>query len=305
MRIYIDGKLVKEKPETEKGKDKGNKDTLFISGVESREQVLKEFDLHGGIKVKDVNICFESHKGFDYLYLLIPSEDLTDPREEQVEIYLTDKTLLLFREAKSSVVETWLKSLLAADDETACPEEVLINFLALLNSRHLAFLNEIEDKITDLEDALAKEEDKDYVGEISTLRKQLLGLRRYYESMLAIMEDLEENRNGLLSKDNLRLLHFQVQKLERFYRNSLNLRDYLTQVRESYQALLDIEANKVMKLFTVITAIFLPLTLLVGWYGMNLLMPETAFPYTYPIIILASVSIVVALIIYFKRNRWF
>ncbi len=305
MRIYIDGKMVKEKPETEKGKDKGNKDTLFISGAESREQVLKEFDLHSGIKVKDVNTCFESHKGFDYLYLLIPSEDLTDPRAEQVEIYLTNKALLLFREAKSSVVETWLKSLLAADDEIDCPEEVLINFLALLNSRYLAFLNEIEDKITDLEDALAKEEDKDYVGEISTLRKQLLGLRRYYESMLAIMEDLEENRNGLLSKDNLRLLHFQVQKLERFYRNSLNLRDYLTQVRESYQALLDIEANKVMKLFTVITAIFLPLTLLAGWYGMNLLMPETAFPYTYPIIILASISIVVVLIIYFKRNRWF
>ena len=76
-------------------------------------------------------------------------------------------------------------------------------------------------------------------------------------------------------------------------------------VREAYQALLDIESNKVMKLFTVITSIFLPLTLLVGWYGMNLSMPETASRYTYPVVIIVSIAIVVGAIVYFKRKRWF
>jgi magnesium transporter len=47
----------------------------------------------------------------------------------------------------------------------------------------------------------------------------------------------------------------------------LNLRDYVTQVREAYQAELDISLNNIMKIFTVITAFFSPLTLLVGWYA--------------------------------------
>ncbi len=305
MKIYVNGKMVKDKPEPDKDNSKEIGKTLYVSKSESREKALRKFGLHAGAKIKDVNSCFESHKDFDYLYLQIPSEDFRNLSSEQVEIYLTDKIILLFHQEKSPLVEAWLKSLLVADDNIACFVEVIINLLALINSRHLSLLNAIEDKITGLEDALTKEEEMDYVGEISNLRKQLLGLRRYYESMLALMEDLEENRNGLLSEDSLRLLHFQIQKLERSYRNSLNLRDYLTQVRESYQALLDIEANKVMKLFTVITSIFLPLTLLVGWYGMNIYMPETAFRYTYPLVILASLFIVVALVIYFKRNRWF
>ena len=65
----------------------------------------------------------------------------------------------------------------------------------------------------------------------------------------------------------------------------LNLRDYVTQVREAYQAQIDINLNKVMKIFTVITSIFLPLTLIVGWYGMNLKMPEYSWVYGYPFVI--------------------
>ena len=230
---------------------------------------------------------------------------MSDLKSEQIEIYLTHKTMLLFYEKCSFIVETWLEDFLSTDEKTDSLKENFLNLLNLLNTRHLVCMDKIEDKITDLEDALANEEDKDYVSEISVLRKQLLILRRYYESMLALMDDLEENRNGLFNEDELRLLHFQTQKAERLYHNTLNLRDYLTQVREAYQALLDIESNKVMKLFTVITSIFLPLTLLAGWYGMNLFMPEMAFRYTYLIVIFVSVIIVVGLIVYFKRNRWF
>ena len=59
----------------------------------------------------------------------------------------------------------------------------------------------------------------------------------------------------------------------------LNLRDYLSQVREAYQSQIDINLNNVMKIFTVITAIFLPLSLIAGWYGMNFNMPEYQSPY--------------------------
>ncbi len=300
MKIYIDGKLLESK-----AKDGQIEEVLCVAKTESRGQILTEFGFHDGLKIKHKNTCFESHKNFDYLYLSIPCENLMSTEHERIEIYLNDKTMLLFYEDNSLIVKALRERLLSENEETAGPKEALLEIINLLSVRHLLCLENIENEITELEDALAKEEDREYVGEISVLRKKLLILRRYYEAMLTLMEDLEENRNKLFNDEALRLLHFQTGKLDRLYHSTLNLRDYLTQVREAYQALLDIESNKVMKLFTVITSIFLPLTLLVGWYGMNLNMPETGLPYAYPVVIFASAAIVAGLVIYFKRNRWF
>ena len=108
----------------------------------------------------------------------------------------------------------------------------------------------------------------------------------------------------LISEESLR--HFVILdgRLDRLYENVRSLRDYLSQVREAYQAQIDIEQNSLMKTFTVITAIFLPLTLLVGWYGMNLRMPEFGWDYGYPFVIALSVAIIVLCILLFKKRKW-
>ena len=106
--------------------------------------------------------------------------------------------------------------------------------------------------------------------------------------------DLIHNRYRTLDKYIQYLLHFV-----------LELREFLTQVREAYQSQIDIEQNQIMKIFTVITAIFLPLTLIVGWYGMNFRIPELDWTYGYLYVI--GLSVVVCLITYqiIKRNHWF
>lgn len=76
-------------------------------------------------------------------------------------------------------------------------------------------------------------------------------------------------------------------------------------MREAYQSRLSIKQNELMKLFTVVTVIFLPLTLIVGWYGMNFkFMPELYSPLGYPAVIFVSAAIVVWLIWYFKKKKW-
>lgn len=80
--------------------------------------------------------------------------------------------------------------------------------------------------------------------------------------------------------------------------------EYLDQIRQSYEAQVDIEQNSLMKFFTVVTSIFLPLTLIAGWYGMNLMMPEFKWPYGYPFVIALSVAIVAFMIWLFRQNKW-
>ena len=60
-----------------------------------------------------------------------------------------------------------------------------------------------------------------------------------------------------------------------------------------------------MQLLTIVTTIFLPLSLIVGWYGMNFDMPELSWEYGYPVVIVLAVVIVAVLIHYFKRKKWF
>jgi magnesium transporter len=60
-----------------------------------------------------------------------------------------------------------------------------------------------------------------------------------------------------------------------------------------------------MKTFTVMTSIFLPLTLIVGWYGMNLKIPEYDWDYGYPFVIAISIVVAVITLIYFKKKKWF
>lgn len=76
--------------------------------------------------------------------------------------------------------------------------------------------------------------------------------------------------------------------------------------REACQAQIDLEQNRLMRAFTVITALFLPLSLIAGWYGMNFThMPELDWRYGYPAVIVLSALVCVILLVWFRRRRWF
>ena len=60
-----------------------------------------------------------------------------------------------------------------------------------------------------------------------------------------------------------------------------------------------------MTVLTVVTTIFMPLTLIVGWYGMNFrYMPELNYEWSYPVVIVLSILIVVISLIFFKKKKW-
>ena len=79
----------------------------------------------------------------------------------------------------------------------------------------------------------------------------------------------------------------------------------LEDIRAEYQAQVDIAQNRIMKLLTIVTTIFMPLSLIVGWYGMNFAyMPELGWRYGYPAVIAVSVLVVGGCVVYFRRKRY-
>ena len=84
------------------------------------------------------------------------------------------------------------------------------------------------------------------------------------------------------------------------------LHEYASQISSEYQSQVDIAQNRVMKVLTIVTAIFLPLSLIAGWYGMNFMeMPLLRWRWGYVTVAAVSALVVALLIWYFKRKKWF
>lgn len=188
--------------------------------------------------------------------------------------------------------------------EKETSERAFTEFFSRLLKDDTDYLNDIEDRITSTDDDILLNYKKSHLKDIIEFRKELLALKRYYEQFVIIFEDTAENENGLLSKDIVRRLDVLANRAHRFVSDIINMQDRVSQMREAYQAQIDIEQNQIMKVFTTVTVIFLPLTLLVGWYGMNFQMPEYRWNLSYPMIILASVLLGAGLYFYFRKKDW-
>lgn len=249
---------------------------------------------------------FESRRNFDFILLNIPdkSEDVEAP-PIHIAIYFNPQQLIFIHD-EHPVIAALQSALQGSNTSPPLPDDrVLYTFFNLLTGQDAATLEDMEEEIAKLEDEIALTTGQNYNEIISALRRRLLKYKRYYESLFDSLTDLEENQNGFFTKAQLRYVHIVTSRADRLLRSVLNLRDYVTQVREAYQAQIDISLNQTMKLFTVVTTIFLPLSLIVGWYGMNIAMPEYGWAHAYPMVIVLSALVVVGCLAYFKKKKWF
>ena len=184
-------------------------------------------------------------------------------------------------------------------------ERFLYDFLEKIIEGDLSLLEAYEHRLNAIEDAVLKSGMDDLPPELNDIRGDLLDLRVHYEQLIDLGQELEENENGFFDPDNLRYFRLFTERVMRLKDMVTSLRDYTIQLRDLIHTRLEARQNKIMTLLTVITSIFMPLSLIAGWYGMNFThMPELSWPGSYPVVILVSIAIVVVCLIWFKRKKW-
>ena len=102
----------------------------------------------------------------------------------------------------------------------------------------------------------------DALGKISLWRRELLRLKHYYEQLDTVFDEMKANDNGFLSEKMLAKAEILSARNDRYLDKIKSLQEIVAQLRETYQSELAIQQNNLMKVFTIITAIFLPLSLL-------------------------------------------
>ena len=184
-------------------------------------------------------------------------------------------------------------------------ERFLYDFLEQIVEDDLQVMERYEEELNRIEDEILTGQEKEEIGRINEIHNAIRRLLVHYEQVIDMTQELEENENGFFDEDNLRYIHLFMNLLTRRHDSATSLRDHTMQVRDLYHAQLEVRQNRIMTLLTVVTTIFMPLTLIAGWYGMNFrYMPELEWRLGYPVVIAVSIAIAIAWLVFFKRKKW-
>lgn len=184
-------------------------------------------------------------------------------------------------------------------------ERFLYDFLEQIVREDRVLLQNYDKKLDVMETEILEDNDGITFDQIYELRNAIRNLRVHYEQLLDFSQELEENENNFFINENLRYFRLYTSRIERLRDAAVAVSDHATQIPELYKTHLELRQNRIMTVLTVVTTIFLPLTLIAGWYGMNFLyMPELAFRWAYPVVIIISILIVIINITYFRKKKW-
>lgn len=235
--------------------------------------------------------------------LSIPFKDNTHTRRS-FGYYLDNKHLLFIDD--NGFALSCIKKI--ADSKKLASITVGTFFAAFLETvivNDMLNLENTESHITKLEISALSGTMENFNHKHIALRKEIMALSHYYSQLEDMGSELRENKNGLFNENEQSLFKLFIRRAARLRQETLMLQEYSMQVREVYQAQIDIHQNKIMRILTVVTTIFLPLTLVVGWYGMNFkYMPELNWKYGYVFVIAISVAIVWYSISICKKKRF-
>ena len=244
---------------------------------------------------------FESCESFELICMRLIHIEHYSRTDAPLYIFFKNNRLIFYA-VKTEEIESRLDKICGGN--IASLGEVLYHFLTEQINGDLKHLEGFEESFTRLEEAIFTDsQNKGYTKKFISIRKDLRRIKLYYEQFLSIMNDIEANDNGLFDHHSLKQFKILSSKIERLYAKVISLMDYVAEIRSAYQAEVDLSLNKTMKVLTVISVIVLPLSLIAGWYGMNFTMPEYNSPFGYPAVIVLSVLVLAASVIYFKKHK--
>lgn len=254
----------------------------------------------------DTSESFESFENFSVFAFDWYDIEKKSRINHKITVYLDREDLFFFCSDDESYENATVCYNWANEDNLIPNDLCLYRFFSQMLKDDMNILDKYELMITDVEDDILDGADKECLAKIIEYRRELLQLKRYYTQLVVAFSEFESNENGLLSGNCEHLFSILSGRADRLCTAASSLRDYVAQVREAYQSQIDIALNGLMKVFTVIAAIFLPLTLIVGWYGMNFKnMPELSWKWGYPVVIALSIAVAGILLVAFKKKKYF
>ncbi|MGZ4047814.1 MAG: magnesium/cobalt transporter CorA, partial [Bacteroidia bacterium] len=170
---------------------------------------------------------------------------------------------------------------------------------------YFSILEKIGDRIESLEEQLISDPTKETMQQLHYMKREMIFVRKAVWPMRELINNMERSETELIKPSTdiyLRDIHDHT---IRVIDTVETYRDLLSGMMDIYLSSVSNKMNEVMKVLTIITTIFVPVTFIAGVYGMNFdNMPELHTSWAYGAVWVVMIVIIISLIIYFKRRKW-
>ncbi len=226
---------------------------------------------------------------------------------QQVGLWVSERYLIsLHRGISVSVNELWEQ--FGVDKSLNSPAVTALKILHFASGRYLEHILQFEDTLGDLEDALLTMQSESVMKELVGYRSRLRKLRRIFSYHQNMTEHLLAHGTEHLGKKGDHTHHLRrdlYDRCERLYSLCSMFYEICGDLVEGHISISSHQLNNTMKILTIITAIFVPLSFLAGLYGMNFdNMPELHARYGYFVVLSVMALLATGMLLLFKRVRW-
>lgn len=227
---------------------------------------------------------------------------------EHVSFLLGERFVITLGEAKGDVFDAirgWIHSE-GAHVRWNGADYLLYLLLDAIAEGYFDVLETLNEKIDELEERITADTSQEHLQTIRDIKKSLLHVNRCIWPLRDVA--------SLLGKESMRLIQPATEPyLRDVYNHIVQAIDSTETSRELLSSLTDLhisntsyKLNEIMKVLTIISTIFIPLTFIAGVYGMNFhFMPELSWPLGYGAVWLVMLIIAGCMVYYFKRRKWF
>ncbi len=275
---------------------------VAMTAAEFRER-REDFPFHRDMlhSLGSIRYCkAELYRGCIIGTLRVPRKEAQRAPELCFGFCLTESALYIIED--SGEYKALMGRLVKHSDGVGRPSQLLLRLLELLIENDVPYMMHIEAELEHMEDELGGKTPDDFFRRLTRQRQKLSELGAYYGQLSGIGERLSDELCAPIVRDCAAWEKF-TRRAERLQDHAELVAESALQLRELYQAELDSRQNRIMGLLTVVTTLFLPLTLLTGWYGMNFRnMPELTWRCGYAVAAAVALVIVIVEIIWLRRH---
>ena len=250
-------------------------------------------------------------EGDDYIAFILKMlyfDDTDDKlKSEQCSIILKEKFLITFQERVGDVFEPVRERIRKKKGRirTCKGDYLAFALFDTIIDNYIYLIEGIGERIERLEEKIYYHPSRQLSREIYNHKMELNFFRKSVRPVRELISQLMKSETGLIERENYKFLHDlnqqAIQAIEAIETYSAIVTDQLNM----YNTIIGNRLNEIMKILTIFTAIFIPLTFFTGIYGMNFeYMPEIKYKYSYLFFWIWIIIVTSAMIIYFRKKKW-
>lgn len=243
----------------------------------------------------------------DHTFFVIHSIEEKSLTKREIDIFIGDDYIVTYHKQPSTYTDSVKSLLRRSNDKDAFDEYyVFYQLLDFVVDQYFPIVYEIEDHINEIEDNTKKLSMENLLEQLFDRRGELLLLRQIIHPMRDLLYRIlnSHHLDGVQErKEYFADIHDHLIKVADITASN---RELTQDVRDSYLSLNAHQTNRTMQVLTIISVIFMPLTFIVGIYGMNFThMPELDEKYGYLFIWVIMITISVTMYLWFRKKGWF